>query len=212
MIIKRRVIIGLVALILWCIITLGCLSFFFSFAVGAALGPMEAGWLVIPSLLILLALGFLAYAYYLLAKNSQKWIKVGFILFLIVPHTLFAGYTGYIATRIIAAPYFTTHVTRKIELRLSLDDIKRPVFFFSEYRIKNGFDYDPYRKHILNYPKSIFKLAENKQHIIGTMVIEYSYQNATRFWLTHIGEFPVKTNRISGSFIPPRLATIEEGK
>ena len=173
---------------------------------------MEAGWLVIPSLLILLALGFLASAYYLLTKNSQKWIKVGFILFLIVPHTLFAVYTGYIATRIIAAPYFTTHVTRKIELRLSLDEIKRPVFFFSEYRIKNGFDYDPHQKHILKYPESIFKLAEKKQNIIGTMVIEYSYQKATRFWLTHIGEFPVETNRISGSFIPHRLATIEDGK
>jgi len=187
-IIKKRVLTGLVALILWCIITLGSLSFFFSFSIGAALGPMEAEWLVIPSLLILLALGFLAAAYYLLIKNSKKWIKASFILFLIVPHTLFAGYTGYIAIRIIATPFFTTHVTKKIELRLSLDVIKRPVFFFSEYRIKNGIDYDPHRKHILEYPESIFKLAENKQNIIGTMIIEYTYKKASRFWLTHLGK------------------------
>lgn len=212
MIIKRRVLIGLAALILWCIITLGCLSFFFSFAVGAALGPMEAGWLIIPSLLILLALGFLASAYYLLARNSQKWIKVGFILFLIVPHTLFAGYVGYVATRIIAAPYFTTHVTKTIQLRLGLDELNRPVFFFSEYRIKNGFDYDPYRKHILKYPKSIIKLSEKKQSVSGIMVIEYSYKKAARFWLTHIGESPVETNRIDGSFIPPNLATLDGTK
>jgi hypothetical protein len=202
----------LVALILWCVITLGCLSFFFTFAVGVALGPMEARWLVIPSLLILLALGFLALAYYLLVRNSKKWIKIGFIAFLIAPHTLFGGYTGYIATRILAAPYFTTHVTKTIELRLDLDELNRPVFFFSEYHIKNGFNYDPYRKYILKYPESIFKLSEQKQRLNGTMVIAYTYKKAARFWLTHIGGYPVKTNRIDGSFIPPRLAVIKDDR
>ena len=170
---------------------------------------MEAEWLVIPSLLILLALGFLAYAYNLLIKNSHKWIKVSFILFLVAPHTLFSGYTGYMATLIIAEPYFTTHVTSTIELRLNLDKLSRPVFFFSEYHKKNGVDWDPYRKHILKYPESIFELSEKKQNVTGTIVIEYSYKKATRFWLTHIGKFPVETNRIDGSFIPPRLATID---
>ena len=127
-----------------------------------------------------------------------------------MPHTLFGGYAGYIATWMLAAPYFTTQVTKMIELRLDLDVLNRPVFFFSKYHEKNGFHYDPFRKHILEYPESIYNLSKQKYRLKGKMVIEYRYKKAASFWLTHIGGYPVRTNRIDGSFIPPRLAVIKD--
>ena len=179
------------------------------FALGAALGPMEAEWLLLPAVLVLLALGFLITAYCLQTKNSRKWIKVCYFLLLILPQSVLASYGGYVAAMILAKPYFTSLVTTPIQLRLDLDGWNRPVFFFSEYQIKDGLDHDPYSKYLLEYPKAVFELSENGQNVNATIVIEYSYGEADRFWLTHIELFPVTTNRIHGGFIPPHLSTIE---
>jgi len=201
--------VGLIALTLWFPLTLGGLSSFYNASLGAALGPVELEWLLIPSLIILLALGFLSAAYYLLVKNSRRLVKGGFILLLIMPHTLLAGYAVYIATLIIAEPYFTTIVTKPIDLHLSLDEMNRPIFFFSEYHIKDGFDYDPYPKYILEYPEAILKLSNNEQNVTGVIAVEYSYKKVKRFWLTHIAELPVETNQIDGSLIPPSIEMVE---
>ena len=186
-----------------------CLVYFQNFAVGAALGPVEAKWLLLPTLLVFLALVFLVASYYLLIIKSRKWVKVSFLLVLMSPTILLAGYTGFVSASIIAAPYFTTTVTKQIKLRLGLDDLKRPVFYFVDYHIKDGVDYDPYRKYLLEYPDEVFKLSETKQQVTGTIVIEYSYKKASRFWLTYIGENKVETNRIDGSFIPPQLEILQ---
>ena len=85
-------------------------------------------------------------------------------------------------------------------------------YFFSDYHIKDGFDYDPFRKYLLEYPKEIFELSEIEQQVMGTIIIEYSYKKAERFWLRHIGEAEVLTNRIHGSFVPPQLEMLESVK
>lgn len=209
MINKAKTIFGTIALVIWLALILWCLIYFQSFAIGAALGPKEAKWLLLPALLAFLALLVLAASYYLLIIKCRKWIKISFLLALMTPTVLLAAYAGYVSASIIAAPYFTTTRTKQIKLRLGLDDLHRSVFYFIDYHIKDGFDYDPYRKYLLEYPEEVFRLAKTKQQVTGTIVIEYSYRSATRFWLTHIGENAVVTNRIHGSFIPPQLETLK---
>jgi hypothetical protein len=183
--------------------------YFQGFAVGSALGPMEAKWLHLPAFLAFLSLAFLAAAYYLLMLKCRKWVKAGFLLVLVAPTVALAGYAGYVSASIIAAPYFTTTVTTQIKLRLGLDGSNRPVFFFSDFHIKDGFDYDPYRKNLLDYPQEVFDLSRTGQEVVGTIVIEYSYDRAARFWLTHIEDKEVGTNRIHAGFLPPKLETLE---
>ena len=207
---KTKTIMGWAALSLWCLTTLGCLSFFFSFGLGAALGPVDSGRLVLPLLLFILALAILFVAYFLLIRNSRRWVKVIFVLLLVAPHSVFAAYSAYIASLITAAPYFTTQTEKPIKLRLDLDSLKRPVFFFSEYNREHGLGYDPYRKHILKYPQAIFDLSEKGETVSGVIVIEYVYGRAARFWLARIETFPVETNRLSGTFLPEILSSIED--
>ena len=210
MINKSKAVLGSLALVLWLTLMSWALYSFRGFAIGSALGPMEAEWLFLPTLLALLSLVFLAAAYYLLMLKCRKWAKLFFLFALMVPTMALAGYAGYVSASVIAAPYFTTTVTTQIKLRLDLDNLNRPVFFFSDFHIKDGFDYDPYRKYLLEYPEEVFGLSQTGQEVVGTIVIEYSYQRASRFWLTYIGDNEVMTNRINGSFMPSRLARLED--
>ena len=204
MIIKAKTIYGSMAFVVWLALTWWSLVGFGSFAIGAALGPMKATWLLLPSFFAVLALVFLAAAYYLLITKCRKWVKVTFLLALMIPATLWAGYAGYLSASIISAPYFSTTVTKQVKLRLGLDAFNRPVFFFSDFHIKDGFDYDPYEKYLLEYPEEVYQLSGTEQQVTGTIVIEYSYKRATQFWLTHIGKVAVVTNRIHASFLPPQ--------
>lgn len=206
---NARFVTGSVLLILWLLITLESLSLFNVFSTGAALGPMQAEWLSLPWFLVVLALALLVLAYRLITSNSGKALKRGFILFLIAPYTVFVAYNSYLVLLVAAAPFFTEHKSKKIELRLALDEQNRPVFFFKKFHIKNGFDYDPYRKYITKYPEPILKLSETEQTVNGTMIVEYTYNRATAFWLTYIEGMPVQTNRIDGSQISHELKLIE---
>jgi hypothetical protein len=209
---KVKPTLGFMALVVCLTLIAWCLYYFQGFAVGAALGPMEANRLLIPALLAFLAFVFLVAAYYLLIKQCRKWVKLTFLLALMTPTVFLVGYAGYVSATIIAAPFFTTTVTTQIKLRLGLDDLNRPVFYFSDFHIRDGFDYDPYRKYLLEYPEEVFELSETERQVTGTIVIEYSYRRAARFWLTHIEQQPVVTNRIHGSFVPPQLETLESKK
>ncbi len=211
---KTKILFGTFSLLMWFSLVWLNLPYILSIPslTMAEINQTETEQIILPLLAAFLALIFLVLGYYLLIKKSRKWIKISFLVGLIAPTTVLLGHSIYVCSRAIAAPHSKTTITKQINLRLSVDALNRPVFFFSDYQIKNGFSYDPYEKHILKYPEEVLNLSKTGKQVTGTIVIEYTYNKATRFWLTHLGENTVVTNKIDGSFIPPQFKSLENTK